>query len=265
MGQQTGIIRIKGKVGELTFSQKGDKTIVGRNSSLSKERILNDPKFRLTRQNMSEFAGASKTAAAIKTALIRAYKGFADKRTFNNLFKITREIINLGTGTRGRRNANLVANSVQFSNFNFHSTDKFNEVFYGAYSITNNADRNQIDISIPDFNTLDYLTIPQGATHVRFVAAIGAVSNYTYSIQTKSYEPVVPTQNGLENVVYSPIIPLGGMVGSNTNLQATLPGSPALDTQVLMLGTIGVEFILESNGEFLLMASGNALKVAIAA
>ena len=262
MGEQTGVIRLKGKVGELTFRLAADgKTIVGTNSRLNKERINTEPAFQRTRENNSEFSGSAKAASGLKIAYASLYKRFADSTAFNRWLKLMREIISKDTGVRGERPVDVVAHKLLLQGVNFHATDKLSDVFLAPYSAVINPDRNEIVYTIPDFNTTDYLTIPEGATHIKLFGACGAMSNYIYSTNISNYEPAVPEQNSIGTFVTSTEIPIGGMVGADTILTATLPGSPVLDAQVLFTGALGIEFLLESGGVFYTLASNNALQI----
>ncbi|MFN0729367.1 hypothetical protein [Polaribacter gochangensis] len=58
MAKQKGFIKLKGSLGGLTFYESGGKDIVKTTGGIDKSRIDNDPNFKRTRENMSEF-GAS--------------------------------------------------------------------------------------------------------------------------------------------------------------------------------------------------------------
>ena len=68
MGQQDGVIKLKGRVGELaTFKGRFGyqaRTKTGMNGS----RIKNDPRFQRTRENAAEFARGGVASRVLRTA-----------------------------------------------------------------------------------------------------------------------------------------------------------------------------------------------------
>jgi len=75
-------------------------------------------------------------------------------------------------------------------------------------------------------------------------------------------EATDPALSELGAVDVSAEIPIGGMVGAITTLSPQLPGAPNLTANVGLLGLVGIEFLQELNGDFYLLASDNAMKIA---
>ncbi|TNF48602.1 MAG: hypothetical protein EP305_05155, partial [Bacteroidetes bacterium] len=97
MAKNIGLIKISGKVGDLQFFQKDGKTYVGLTSSISKDRIIKDPAFKRTRENMAEFGGAAGVSKAIREYLV-PLKGLFEKGLHTRMVAMIRELINAGSG-----------------------------------------------------------------------------------------------------------------------------------------------------------------------
>ena len=174
--------------------------------------------------------------------------------------------VNLSSpGLRGRRNIDLVANANLLSDFRFNPSDSFEAIVQAPYSApTLNPDRDVATWLIPDFNTANLIKSPEGATHFQFILAFGAVSNYEYVSTLGEYKPLDATYNGMGTVAYSPYIPLGGMVGSDTTLTADLGLGIALPSSVVAVAAIGIIFFQDVDGLYTQFASNNSLMVATA-
>ena len=62
MAKQTGVITLEGRVGRLSFYKTKDGYLAREKGGVSKSRILNDPRFARTRENMREFADNAKSS-----------------------------------------------------------------------------------------------------------------------------------------------------------------------------------------------------------
>ena len=60
-------LNIKGRVGDITFYKRGDKTIIRLNEGISRHQVKNMPNMINNRLNRREFVACSKTASAIYT------------------------------------------------------------------------------------------------------------------------------------------------------------------------------------------------------
>ena len=60
MAKQTGIIKLKGIIGDISFYKSADGHLARSKGGVDKNRIANDPAFQRTRENGSEFGRAGK-------------------------------------------------------------------------------------------------------------------------------------------------------------------------------------------------------------
>ena len=61
MARQKGIIKLRGTVGDITFYKSKDGHLVRERGGVDGNRIANDPAFKRTRENGSEFGRAGKS------------------------------------------------------------------------------------------------------------------------------------------------------------------------------------------------------------
>jgi hypothetical protein len=60
MAKQTGIIKLKGTIGGISFYKTSDGHLAREKGGVDKSRIQNDPAFQRTRENGAEFGRAGK-------------------------------------------------------------------------------------------------------------------------------------------------------------------------------------------------------------
>ncbi len=261
MARQKGIIKLKGKIGDITFYENDGQSLARLKGGIDKERIHKDPKFKRTRENMAEFGGSASVGKSLRMSLITVIKAFGDRYVVSRIVKLMKAINARGPGDRGKRTFEIVVNKDLLEGFEFNEKEVLGGVFNAPYTLTVNNDRNEVTLDIPDFDADSFVTAPEGATHFRIISAIGVLSDFTYNQPTKKYEPTDPGVNEEGARVVSSEISITGMVGSTTTLVATIPGSPVLPATAGLVACIGIEFLQELNGSFYLLESANAMRI----
>jgi len=260
MAKNIGLIKISGKVGDLQFFKKEGKSYVGLSSNISKERIQKDPAFKRTRENMSEFGGAAKVSKSIREYLI-PLKSLIEKQLHNRVTSMVRQLINVGSGDRGKRAVEFSANQTEVNGFELNKSTKVSEVMFTSNTLVTNADRNQLILTIEEFLPSDYLLIPEGATHFRVHLAGLAISDFAPVGPKNKYLPINETQHGAFIKDETSPIPVSSLVTGGITLTVDLPGAPVLAPEVSLAGFIGIEFLQDVNGTFYQLASNNALRI----
>ena len=263
MAKNNSFIRLEGSLDGLTFFRKNGKNFVKTQSRVSKNRIMNDPAFKRTRENMQEFAGANKGGKSFRDSFASIVRTVSDADITSRVLGIMRRMMNAGAGLRGQRTLNVVDQREPFIGFNFNVNKPFDRQFNvpsDGPAIT--ASRDTVTWTLPDFNADTYVLAPEGATHFKVVLAAGYVSNYEWVAALSAYEPVEDTPNGVGGVMYSGEIPVTGMVGSATDLTVDLTAyAPIPATTALYVGT-GIVFYQEVNGIMYELAQGHCMKIA---
>ena len=261
MGEQKGIIRLRGKVGNVSFYHQDGVDLAKTPGGATKEQIMKDPRFVRVRENMSEFGGSAMVGKAFRDSIAEVLPVMKGQYLTGRVTAKFRTICTLGTGTRGQRDIVIVANKAIIVGLNFSIVKLFSAIFSAPYSLVANAGRNETTLTIPDFNTSNYINPPEGATHCRFVNAASILSDYKFNTTIKVYEPLNPTINGLNIVAYSAYIPLGGMVGGVTTVVSTIAGSPTMVSSAGLIGCIGIEFYQVVNSSYYLLNAENAMRI----
>lgn len=261
MAKNRSIFRVRGNLGDVNFFESDGKSYVRMATSIDKKRIMNAPEFKRTRENMSEFGASATIGKAFRTGFASVISNMGDRKMVGNMTKVCRAIVGRGKGKRGQRGFELLPNKDILKGVEFNSKEPFDGVFYAPHTVTTNPGRNEVLITIPDFNADHYVGVPKGATHFKLINIVAVLSDYQHNSSTKKYEPVnvaIDKENAMDASGY---LPVTGMVGAVTTLTATLPGSPILPLTAGLVACFGIEFYQFLNGDYYVFAQDNAMKV----
>jgi len=262
MARQKGIIRIKGSLGGITFYQQEGENLSRETNGPSKEKIASDANFRRTRENNQEFAGSAAAGKALRLGLQTYLDVMSDSRVTSSLMKQFRIMINRAdSGTRGQRPVEILKHKDLLVGFNFNRFTLFDSVFLAPYSVTVNADRTAATITIPDFSTDNSIHVPKGATHFKIISAVTVLSSYEFDESSKKYVPTDVASNAHNASASSIFIPIGGYVGSITELTPTITPAPALLATSALVACIAVEFYQMVASRPYLLAQSNSMKI----
>lgn len=261
MGRQTGLIKVSGNIGGVSFYKSDGEDLARVSNGPSKEKILNDDNFVRTRENNSEFGGSANIAKSLRLSLATSILTMGDNRLVSRLTALFKEICSKSNLTRGQRPIVVSTNQSMVENFEFNRKLSFGSVFSAPFTRSNNTARNQGTITIPAFQPQTFINAPAGATHFRLIAALGVVSDFTYNVNTSKFEPVDPTLDKLGAVTYGAITSLTPTATVNFSLVVNLPGPPTMTTTANVLQCLGIEFYQKIGTVDYLLAQGNCMKV----
>lgn len=230
MAKQTGIIKLKGKIGDLSFYKTQDGHLAREKGGVDAERIAKDPAFIRTRENGAEFGSAASAGKLMRDALRPLMLRASDGRVTSRLTKVMTDIKNLdATSARGQRTVGsaipLVPAKERLKGFNFNIRSILGSVLYKSYSV----DIATGAIDMAQLVPTNEIAAPSGATHMTLRSAWAKI-DFVQGI--KSVE-VSPDFNG----------PIDANA-INVNLTpASAPTGTGTDIFILM-----IEFFQEVNG-----------------
>jgi hypothetical protein len=263
MSKQTGLIKLKGNIGGISFYKLNGNDLARMSNGPSKERIASEKSFQRTRENNNEFGGSATAAKSIRVAISTSLQNKCDMYMSARLNKVFREILKKSTGVRGQRAILLSANKSMLEGFDFDNRLNFANKFLAPYTVVPNATRNQCVITVPSFIPATLVKAPIGATHFRLVSAIGVESDYAYNAVTDRYEATDPTLNQLNALVYGTTTAINSTTAATFTLTAVLPGTPAptMTATVSVVQCLGIEFFQRIGTTDYLLATDNCIKV----
>lgn len=214
MAKQAGYIKLEGTMGDLSFYKNRDgKFIARRKGGVSKKRILTDPKYRRTRENLAEFAVAAASAKFLKNAFreieIKSNGGKLHNRLYSAAMKVVKSD---PVSVRGERKFELGDMSI-LRGFEFSEKATLENVLRIQTNIA--EDEASFTVTIPQITPSMHLIYSNGAKYYRLSLIRAAVDfvQKKYSSETISIEPLPITNQSTPAV--SLTLPKPGVAGEN--------------------------------------------------
>ena len=228
MAKQSSAFKLEGNIGGLSFYKTRDGHMAREKGGVSKDRIMTDPKYARTRENLKEFSENAKTVKMVKDTIRPAVLRIADSKFHARLIREMMKVLRTDpVNGRGKR---IVAegdwNLIQ--GFEINSKAVLSGSVKTDITLTNTA--TEWGFSIDPFMPVDFLSIPLGATHFKMIAA-GA--SFDFQAGTKSFI--------LEAGANLPLEELTGAIA------VTIPKAGLPEPNKLFI--IGIEFLQVVNGQ----------------
>jgi hypothetical protein len=261
MAKQKGPLKYVGTIGDIRhFKIKGqDGYFAGMVGGPTDTQVKTAPEFERTRENMNEFGGCAKAGKSVRVALSEVLNGMTDPQCTGRLTSIMKKInLEDGTEARGVRKIEISSQRTYLYGFGFDRNVSFPSIVYVPYSLTSSVDRLTSTLTTLAVNPTNSINAPIGATHFRFINAIGVISDFVYNDTTKTYEPSNAALNELSNTTFGAYNALGTAYAGE-NLDVSLPVGTVMTADVSVLHCLGIEFFQEVNGNYYKFSSGNCL------
>ena len=261
MARQKGIMKYVGTIGDIRhFKIKGQSGyFAGMVGGPTDTQVKTAPEFQRTRENMNEFGGCAKAGKSLRVALSEVLNGMTDPQCTGRLTSIMKKInLEDGTEARGVRKVEISTQRTYLYGFGFDKNVSFPSISYVPYALTSSVDRLTSTLTTLAVNPTNALNAPIGATHFRFINAIGVISDFGYVESTGSYEPVNPDINEMSATTYGAYSPLNAAYAGEAIVTA-LPAATTMTVDVSVVNCIGIEFFQEVNGNYYKFSSGNCL------
>ena len=245
MGQQTGVVRIRGTVGNLTFAKTENGDEVRLKTSLNGDKMRTDKRFKRTRENWAEFARAGKAAKLIRNAFSVQTKHLSDRLSYSRLVKNTMRIVKSDpTSPRGQRILQL-GNFNNLIGYEFNNRQNLESTFKSQFELVIDRAAGTADIDIPELNPDTSILEMEGATHFKIVAA--------------ATELDWDEEKSIEDFIETTEIPVTDTLVPAQTLSLTFPVASTKTLAVAM----GIWFYQEVNGQFYLLSNGAVNAMAI--
>ena len=238
MARQKGIIKLEGKIGDLSFYKTQDGHLARTKGGVDKNRIESDPAFARTRENGQEFGRAGKGGKLLRKALRTLLQNSADNRVTSRLTREMVQVVKADT-TNGRGERNVVdGDLMKLKGFDFNKDGILSSILFEPFSTNVDRPNGVLEVQIPAFVPANGIEAPGGTTHIKLVAG-GAEVNFTDEdfVQDDADSGMVPWD--------------GNSAGPFTLTTNVTPNS----TDPLFL-VLGVEFYQEVNGNFYSLKDG---------
>ena len=230
MARQTGIIKLRGTIGGMTFYKtSADGHLVREKGGIEASRIASDPAFQRTRENGAEFGRAGKAGKMLRTALRALLINSADGRMVGRLTQRMVKVIQAdAVNERGLRNV-IDGEAELLLGFEFNLRGKLGTTLYAPFVGAIDRVTGEITVDLAPFIPANMIVAPSGTTHYKIISGGAEIDfeNEVFTVAT-SETAILPWDATLTAAV------------AHTN-QVT-----AASTKPLFLA-LGIEFYQEVN------------------
>lgn len=170
MGTQSGVLRLKGKVGELSFYRTKDGYGVRKSEGIDGKRIKNDPRYQRTRENAVEFGNACQSAKVLRHALRSYYSDSSDRYASRRLIRTMMEILHTDP-SHGRGERVVMSGDLsKLKGFNFNEAAPLATTLKVKPTLAIDREAGTLTVSVPPINPLRDVRPVPGATYARLSA-----------------------------------------------------------------------------------------------
>ena len=247
MAKQTGIIKLKGTIGGISFYKTADGHLAREKGGVDKNRIQNDPAFQRTRENGSEFGRAGKGGKVLRNAIRVLLQNAKDKRVVSRLTKSLVSITKTDTtNERGLRTLQDGDLSL-LEGFEFNLNGKLGATLFAAFTKAFDRVSGDATLDLVAFSPTVRIAAPSGTTHFKVVMGTAELD---FVNETSTFENDETA-----------ILPYTAANTAAIALTATVTANSTLP----VVQVLGIEFYQEVNGQMYSLKNGtyNALSVTI--
>lgn len=242
MAKQMSVLTLSGNIGRINFFKNRSGFQAREKGGVPKSRIMTDPKFARTRENIAEFTINAAASRILKDAIRPAIQRFKDARMHLRLTSRMMQVLKSDpVNVRGERQV-AEGDWGLLKGLEMNGMTPLSSTLKMAYTLNDGPAEWGIDV--PAFIPKDDVLIPEGATHMRIILAGASVDFATgeksFEIAQSAEVPVATPSAGLSLAVQ----------------KASLPQSHKI---VL----VGVEFLQVVNGDYYPLNNGSNASGAI--
>lgn len=246
MAQQDSFLKLKGRIGDLTFYKTKNGHLVREKGGVSAQRIATDPKYQRTRENNADFRTASLSAKHLRDALRPVILMTYDPQMPNRLgSRMVRVVRADSENVRGERQV-IPENLAILRRFNFNAAATLSNTLFANVQTTVDAVAGTVQVTIPAIKPAVRLAKPPEATHFRFFAGAATVD---FSEDGESTLAMAETEEFALTTVET----------EETLLELTLPEDAGLPIVV----AFGIGFFIDDNGRSYPLNNGTYNPVSI--
>ena len=175
MAQQESILKLKGKIGDLTFYETKNGYQARQVKGVSAERIATEPRYQRTRENNAEFAAVAAATKRLRDTLRPMILLTHDPKMSARLFsRVMRMVKADAVSDRGERRVQP-NNLSLLGGFRFNVAASLTDTLFVKRALTVDREAGTAQVDLPSFKPGLAIAAPTGATHFQFSFGVAAL------------------------------------------------------------------------------------------
>lgn len=238
-----------------------DKTIIARKGGPSTEEVKSGESYADLRKNQQEFAAASNLAKTLRHSLPKKMAKICEPYVSGKLTAKFRNLAQLSDGDKGKRPIRLSENGQTLEGFDFNSNAPFKQTFPTSIMVMSGSNYGQLILHIPSFIPREDLIAPDSASHYQLFSHLLLLSDYTYTKESKEYNPCAPEVHARNNSKENPIHPIINYPEESTTQQLSVYSGEALPSDTRLLLILGVKFYRYDNLKYIDLPGNSSMQI----
>lgn len=260
MAFQKGLFKIIGSLGGLNFYKREGEFLVRVQSKISKKRMLQDPAFARTRENMNEFGEAARLAKTFRQIFAPTVHLLGKTALSGRVTAVMKKVNLAGEGERGQRAFQFKKNRHFLKGFDFYPNSKPSGTFWSKSRLVSNANSGQVSFTIKNFDPFKDLSIPIEATSVQWIIHIGLLSDVVYDVKKKEYKVIYPELHG-KSKVKTHILKFDSVTEEDLTLKVAWDSLTHLSEDVALICGLGIQFLTQSGNNYVPLQGSQAFYI----
>lgn len=175
MARQVGLLKVVGTLGDISFYKSFYGFLARTKTGVDRKTVLNDPRFRRTRENASEFGRATKAGKLLRDAIRPLLKNAKDSMTVQRLTQKMMKVIQADSiNHRGMRKV-TDGDLGSLKGFDFNINAKLGNTLQISYQTVINPVSGIALLTLKSFNPKTDILIPKGTTHFKILFGAAAL------------------------------------------------------------------------------------------
>jgi len=238
-----------------------EKTIIARKGGPTSEEVKTGDNYAELRKNQQEFAAASNLAMTLRHSLPKKMANICEPYVSGKLTARFRNLAQLSEGAIGKRPILLSENGKTLEGFDFNSNAPFKETFPNNIMVMSGSNYGQLILHIPSFTPKQDLVAPDVATHYQMFSHLLLLSDYTYTKESKEYNPCAPEVHARKTTKENPIHPIINYPEESTTQQLSVYDGEALPSDTRLLLILGVKFYSYNNLKYIDLPGSSSMQI----
>ncbi|WP_282038209.1 hypothetical protein [Saccharicrinis aurantiacus] len=235
MARQKGVIKLEGRVGDLSFYKSGGDYLARTKGGVDGDRIKKDPAFARTRENGAEFGRAGKASKLLRGVFKAPIAMTADKKVASRLTTQMLKVAQSDT-TNGRGERTVAKGDLGLLlGFEFNGQASLDEIMSASSSVNFDRATGAVTVDTEFTNPKLELIAIEGADVARMTVGIAAVD-----FESAEFEV---------NVAQSDAIDITSKDALTSSVSANISADSALPVFIVL----GIEYYQKVNDELYLI------------
>lgn len=260
MSKQKSLVKFQGKMDGISFYETKGGHFARMAKGPSRQRILTDPKFKRTRENLTEFTSLALARKLFRSS-VRSVSNLTDGELHLRLSTVFRGMAKRSDGIRGQRPVAVSQNRDVLKNLELNTLYKFAAICPVRVTPAHPESRTSGSLAVQPFVPAEMITAQPTATHFRLVQLLSLMPDVVFRPESGKYESVDTFYDGLHEISFSDYVDVSSTQQVTLTLETSLGNAPPPGPNVSVMQGLGIIFYEQIGAIHYPLSQGNGMQL----